>query len=249
MVGSNSKVSRNGQGILTMTAASVLVVEDDESLRILLDYNLKAVGFSVRTVASHEPMRVMIKEACPDLIILDWMLPGLPGIEICRMLRTDALTRNIPIIMLTARGEEHERIRGLSTGAEDYVVKPFSLPELTARIHSLLRRTNPALVAQSLSLGDINLDRTTMRVTRCGRHLDLSPTEFKLLEYLMRKPGRVYSREQLLNAVWGHDIYVDERTVDVHIGRLRKVLNRGRKRDPIRTVRGAGYAFDEQFAT
>lgn len=236
------------QGSGAMTTTSILIVEDEESLQVLLSYNLKAEGFTVRTTASGDEVEMLVEEERPDLIVLDWMLPGLSGIEVCRMLRARADTRDIPIIMLTARGEEQERIRGLATGADDYVVKPFSVPELIARMRTILRRTAPETVADHLSAGDIVLDRRTRRVTRAARDIELSPTEFKLLEQLMRNPGRVYSREQLLNAVWGHDVYIDERTVDVHVGRLRKILNRGRQRDPIRTVRGIGYAFDERFA-
>ncbi|QPC43571.1 phosphate regulon transcriptional regulator PhoB [Kaustia mangrovi] len=231
-----------------MTTTSILIVEDEESLQVLLSYNFEAEGFAVRTTASGDEVEMLVEEERPDLIVLDWMLPGLSGIEVCRMLRARPETRDIPIIMLTARGEEQERIRGLATGADDYVVKPFSVPELVARVRSILRRTNPETIADQLTAGDIALDRRTRRVTRSGRDVELSPTEFKLLEHLMRNPGRVYSREQLLNAVWGHDVYIDERTVDVHVGRLRKILNRGRQRDPIRTVRGIGYAFDERFA-
>eukprot|EP00873_Tetraselmis_striata_P032451 jgi/Tetstr1/452715/TSEL_039751.t1 len=188
-----------------------------------------------------------IAENTPDIILLDWMLPGTSGIEICRRIRARTDTARIPIIMLTARGEEEERVRGLATGADDYVVKPFSLPELMARINALLRRSNPQLIAAILKAGDIELDRTTHRVRRSGKEVHLGPTEYRLLEYLMGSPGRVYSREQLLDGVWGTDVYVDERTVDVHVGRLRKAINRGRAKDPIRTVRGAGYAFDEKF--
>lgn len=230
-----------------MTVASVLIVEDEEPLRVLLRYNLEAEGFEVTATADGEEVETLIAEKSPDLILLDWMLPGLSGIEICRRLRAREQTRDIPVIMLTARGEESERIRGLSTGADDYVVKPFSVPELIARVRGLLRRVNPDAVADRLEAGDIVLDRTARRVMRNGRDLELSPTEFNLLEHLMRYPGRVFSRDQLLNAVWGQDIYVDDRTVDVHVGRLRKSLNRGRSADPIRTVRGAGYAFDERF--
>jgi two-component system phosphate regulon response regulator PhoB len=190
-----------------------------------------------------------MREDVPDLILLDWMLPGLSGIELCRRWRTREETQRTPIIMMTARGEEEERVRGLATGADDYVVKPFSVPELLARVKALLRRSNPHLTAQSLAAGDIELDRETHRVRRSGREVHLGPTEYRLLEYLMQNPGRVYSREQLLDGVWGHDVYVDERTVDVHVGRLRKAINRGRSKDPIRTVRGAGYSFDEKFAT
>jgi two-component system phosphate regulon response regulator PhoB len=228
-------------------AASILIVEDEEPLRVLLRYNLEAEGFNVTATARGDEVETMVAERKPELILLDWMLPGLSGIEICRRLRSREDTRDIPVIMLTARGEETERIRGLATGADDYVVKPFSVPELIARVRSILRRANPEAVAERLEAGDIALDRATRRVVRGGRDLNLSPTEFRLLEHLMRHPGRVFTRDQLLNAVWGHDIYVDDRTVDVHIGRLRKSLNRGRSRDPIRTVRGTGYAFDERF--
>jgi two-component system phosphate regulon response regulator PhoB len=216
-------------------------------LRVLLRYNLEAEGFDVTATARGDEVETMVAERKPELILLDWMLPGLSGIEICRRLRSREDTRDIPVIMLTARGEETERIRGLATGADDYVVKPFSVPELIARVRSILRRANPEAVAERLEAGDIALDRATRRVVRGSRDLNLSPTEFRLLEHLMRHPGRVFTRDQLLNAVWGHDIYVDDRTVDVHIGRLRKSLNRGRARDPIRTVRGTGYAFDERF--
>ena len=230
-----------------MMAASILIVEDEEPLRVLLRYNLEAEGFDVTATARGDEVETMVAERKPELILLDWMLPGLSGIEICRRLRSREDTRDIPVIMLTARGEETERIRGLATGADDYVVKPFSVPELIARVRSILRRANPEAVAERLEAGDIALDRATRRVVRGSRDLNLSPTEFRLLEHLMRHPGRVFTRDQLLNAVWGHDIYVDDRTVDVHIGRLRKSLNRGRSRDPIRTVRGTGYAFDERF--
>ena len=230
-------------------SASLLIVEDEEPLQILLTYNFQAEGFRVRATARGDEVETLLREELPDLIILDWMLPGLSGIEVCRRLRAREETRKLPVIMLTARGEESERVRGLSTGADDYVVKPFSVPELIARVNSILRRANPDSVAENLAAGDIELDRRTRRVQRGQRDVDLSPTEYRLLEHLMQNPGRVYSREQLLNAVWGHDIYVDERTVDVHVGRLRKMLNRGRRPDPIRTVRGVGYSFDERFGT
>jgi two-component system phosphate regulon response regulator PhoB len=175
------------------------------------------------------------------------MLPGLSGIELCRRLRTRPESKALPIIMLTARGEESERIRGLATGADDYIVKPFSVPELIARVRALLRRASPERVANVLVHGDIELDREKKRVSRSGREIDLGPTEYRLLEFLMERPGRVFSREQLLDGVWGSEVYIDERTVDVHVGRLRKALNRGREADPIRTVRGAGYALDDRF--
>ena len=227
--------------------ASILIVEDEEPIQILLTYNLQAEGFRIRATANGEDVARMVNEERPDLIVLDWMLPGISGIEVCRLLRSRPETRDIPVIMLTARGEENERVRGLATGADDYIVKPFSVPELLARIKTILRRVNPDAIAERLKAGDIALDRRTRRVTRATRDITLSPTEFRLLEYLMQSPGRVYSRSQLLDAVWGRDIYVDERTVDVHVGRLRRALNRGRAADPIRTVRGAGYSFDERF--
>jgi two-component system phosphate regulon response regulator PhoB len=227
--------------------ASILIVEDEEPIQILLTYNLQAEGFRVRATANGEDVAHLVNEERPDLILLDWMLPGISGIEVCRLLRSRPETRDIPVIMLTARGEENERVRGLATGADDYIVKPFSVPELLARTKTILRRVNPDAIAERLRAGDIALDRRTRRVTRATRDITLSPTEFRLLEYLMQSPGRVYSRSQLLDAVWGRDIYVDERTVDVHVGRLRKCLKRGREIDPIRTVRGMGYSFDERF--
>jgi two-component system phosphate regulon response regulator PhoB len=227
--------------------ASILIVEDEEPIQILLTYNLQAEGFRVRATANGEDVAHLVNEERPDLIVLDWMLPGISGIEVCRLIRSRPETRDIPVIMLTARGEENERVRGLATGADDYIVKPFSVPELLARIKTILRRVNPDAIAERLKAGDIALDRRTRRVTRATRDITLSPTEFRLLEYLMQSPGRVYSRSQLLDAVWGRDIYVDERTVDVHVGRLRKCLKRGREIDPIRTVRGMGYSFDERF--
>ncbi len=227
--------------------ASVLIVEDEESLGVLLRYNLEAEGYEVDLIERGDEAEIALKERQPDLLLLDWMLPGLSGIELCRRLRTRSETREMPIIMLTARGEESERLRGFSTGADDYVVKPFSIPELMARTRSLLRRARPELATSVLKAGDLELDRDTYRVRRAGSELHLGPTEFKLLEFLLESPGRVFSREKLLDGVWGHDVYVDERTVDVHVGRLRKALNQGELPDPIRTVRGAGYAFDETF--
>ncbi|MEM6711622.1 MAG: phosphate regulon transcriptional regulator PhoB [Pseudomonadota bacterium] len=226
---------------------SILVVEDEAPLVELLTYNLQASGYDVHVATRGDEAETRLQERSFDLILLDWMLPGISGIELCRRVRTRSETSSIPIIMLTARGEEGERVRGLSTGADDYVVKPFSIPELTARINAILRRAKPELVTNALSVGDIELDRETHRVRRQDREIHLGPTEFRLLEFLMRSPGRVFSREQLLNGVWGHDVYVDDRTVDVHIGRLRKAINKGRAKDPIRTVRGAGYAFDDRF--
>ncbi len=229
-------------------AARILIVEDEEPLTLLLRYNLEAEGFAVDSVARGDDAELHLRDNTPDLVLLDWMLPGLSGIELCRRLRARRDTERVPIIMLTARGEETERVRGLATGADDYVVKPFSLPELIARIQALLRRAKPGHVAGLLVAGDLELDRTTRRVRRAGEELHLGPTEFRLLEFLMQAPGRVYSRAQLLDAVWGRDVYIDERTVDVHVGRLRKAITPGDAKDPLRTVRGAGYAFDETFA-
>ncbi|MGO9546375.1 MAG: phosphate regulon transcriptional regulator PhoB [Rhodomicrobium sp.] len=228
--------------------AKVLIVEDEEPLALLLQYNLEAEGFRVAVSSRGDEAEVAISEEPPDLIILDWMLPGLSGIELCRRLRAGKVSRGIPILMLTARGEEQDRIRGLTMGADDYVVKPFSVPELMARVRAILRRANPERLAQTLVAEDIELDRESYRVVRNGRELRLGPTEFKLLEFMMESPGRVFTRTQLLDGVWGRDVYVDERTVDVHIGRLRKAINRGKEKDPIRTVRGAGYALGEKFA-
>jgi two-component system phosphate regulon response regulator PhoB len=228
--------------------ATILIVEDEADLSEMMRYNLEAEGFRIVSAESGDEAVERIRDGVPDLILLDWMLPGLSGIELCRRWRSREETARTPIIMVTARGEEEERVRGLATGADDYIVKPFSMPELVARIQALLRRSSPQLVSNVLKAGDLELDRQSHRVRRAGRDLHLGPTEYRLLEYLMRHPGRVYSREQLLDGVWGNDVYVDERTVDVHVGRLRKAINRGREADPIRTVRGAGYAFDERFA-
>jgi len=228
--------------------AKVLVVEDEEPLALLLRYNLESEGFDVDVAQNGEEAQVSIEEVPPDLIVLDWMLPGVSGLELCRRLRAGRVTRSIPIIMLTARGEETDRVRGLATGADDYVTKPFSLPELMARVRAILRRARPERVANKLEVGEIELDRDGHRVTRNGREVRLGPTEYRLLEYLMQSPGRVFSRAQLLDGVWGRDIYVDERTVDVHIGRLRKSIIRGRERDPIRTVRGAGYSIIDEVS-
>ncbi len=224
-----------------------MIIEDEEPLTLLLRYNLEAEGYQVESVARGDDAEIRLRETTPDLVLLDWMLPGLSGIELCRRLRARKETERVPIIMLTARGEEGERVRGLSTGADDYIVKPFSVPELVARVRSLLRRAKPDFVSNRLAIGDIELDRETHRVRRSGRELHLGPTEFRLLEFLMKSPGRVFAREQLLDGVWGHDVYIDDRTVDVHVGRLRRAINRQRQPDPIRTVRGSGYAFDETF--
>jgi two-component system, OmpR family, phosphate regulon response regulator PhoB len=227
--------------------ARILVVEDEQPLVTLLTYNLEAAGYAVSVESRGDDAELTIAESPPDLIVLDWMLPGLSGIELCRRLRQRQATKALPILMLTARGEEADRVRGLATGADDYVVKPFSVAELTARVKALLRRANPALADDALTMGDLRLDRVARRVHRSGREVKLGPTEFRLLDQLMKSPGRVYDRVQLLDSVWGRDAEIDDRTVDVHVGRLRKALSRGNERDPIRTVRGAGYAFDETF--
>ena len=225
-------------------SAKVLIVEDEPALAEMLKYNLEAEGYAVRHTANGDDAELLVAEENPDLILLDWMLPEVSGIEICRRIRARPESRNIPILMLTARGEEADRIRGLSTGADDYVVKPFSLPELMARVRALLRRAAPDRIADVLTLGNIVLDRAAHRVMRGPRGVRLGPTEFRLLEFMMESPGRVLSRAQLLDGVWGRDAYVDERTVDVHVGRLRKALIRGHESDPVRTVRGSGYMLD-----
>ncbi|MDP3298604.1 MAG: phosphate regulon transcriptional regulator PhoB [Phenylobacterium sp.] len=223
---------------------NILIAEDEDSLATLLNYNLEKEGYAVAVAADGEDALMMINEKLPDLILLDWMLPKVSGIEVCRRLRARSETRNIPIIMLTARGEETDRIRGLDTGADDYIVKPFSMSELSARIRAVLRRLRPGLAEDRVRIGDLVIDRVAHRVRRGGQEIHLGPTEFRLLDYLMQHPGRVFSREQLLDAVWGSDVYVEARTVDVHVGRLRKALNREAAADPIRTVRSAGYSLD-----
>lgn len=221
---------------------TVLVVEDEMAQREVLSYNLEAEGFRVSKAEDGEEALLLVEEEAPDIIVLDWMMPNLSGIEVCRRLKSKPATRNIPIIMLSARSEEVDKVRGLETGADDYVIKPYSLVELMARVRAQLRRVRPATVGQRLEFSDIVLDAETHKVTRDGKELKLGPTEFRLLSAFMEKPGRVWSREQLLDRVWGRDIYVDTRTVDVHIGRLRKALCAGGGDDPVRTVRGTGYA-------
>ena len=222
----------------------VLVVEDEDALSELLQYNLKKEGFRVSLAADGEEAMMLVAERQPDVVVLDWMLPKISGIEVCRRLRSRHETRNLPIIMLTARGEEADRIRGLDTGADDYIVKPFLMKELFARVRAVLRRIRPGLAEDTVNVGDITIDRVAHRVVRADTEIHLGPTEFRLLDYLMQHPGRVFSREQLLDAVWGSDVYVEARTVDVHIGRLRKALSIGGELDPIRTVRSAGYALN-----
>ncbi len=221
---------------------SVLLVEDEPAQRAVLSYNLEAEGFEVRTADNGEDALSLINEEAPDLILLDWMMPHVSGIEVCRRLKARPETRGIPIIMLSARSEEVDKVRGLETGADDYVIKPYSVVELMARLRAQLRRVRPATAGLLLEWGDIRLDTETHRVYRSDKVLKLGPTEFRLLATFMEKPGRVFSRESLLDRVWGRDIYVDTRTVDVHIGRLRKSLCTFGGEDPLRTVRGAGYA-------
>jgi two-component system phosphate regulon response regulator PhoB len=226
----------------------ILVVEDEDALATLLQYNLEKEGYRVSATGDGEDALMLAREEVPDLVLLDWMLPNVSGIEICRRLRDRQETANVPIIMLTARGEEDDRIRGLDTGADDYIVKPFSMTELFARVRAVMRRIRPGLADDLLSSGDIVVDRVAHRVSRNNVEIHLGPTEFRLLDYLMQHPRRVFSREQLLDVVWGADVYVEARTVDVHVGRLRKALKQDGLKDPIRTVRSAGYSFDIESA-
>jgi len=226
------------------TRPYALIVEDEPALVELIRYNLIKEGYEVSTAQDGEEALLLIEERQPDIVLLDWMLPKLAGIEVARRLRSKSTTRNLPIIMLTARAEESDRIRGLDIGADDYMTKPFSMSELTARIRAVMRRIRPALAEDVVVVGDISMDRAAHKVTRAGMDVHLGPTEFRLLDYFIQHPGRVFSREQLLDAVWGSDVYVETRTVDVHIGRLRKALSKGGGDDPIRTVRSAGYSLD-----
>jgi two-component system phosphate regulon response regulator PhoB len=227
-----------------MSTPHILVVEDDDAIATLIQYNLEKEGYDVAIAGDGEEGLVQADERLPDLIVLDWMLPKVSGIEVCRRLRGRPESRNVPIILLTARGEESDRVRGLDVGADDYLTKPFSVPELNARIRAVLRRIRPGLADDRLSHGDIVVDRVSHRVKRAGREVHLGPTEYRLLDHLIQHPGRVFSREQLLDAVWGSDVYVEARTVDVHVGRLRKALMQDVDIDPIRTVRSAGYSLD-----
>jgi len=245
-IGQKGPVTTRG----TKTASSttrILLVEDEAALSTLLTYNLEAEGFQVESLERGDEAESRLEENLPDLVLLDWMLPGVSGLEICRRIRARERTRTLPVIMLTARGEESEKVRGLATGADDYIVKPFSVPELMARVRALLRRSRPDRITGLLTAGDLSLDRENWRVQRGDRHVHLGPTEFRLLDHLMGRPGRVFSRAQLLDSVWGEAAEIDERTVDVHVGRLRKALSIDDEPDPIRTVRGAGYSFDEHF--
>ncbi|MEP2921295.1 phosphate regulon transcriptional regulator PhoB [Sulfitobacter sp.] len=227
---------------MSVDKIQVLLVEDEPAQREVLAYNLEAEGYAVRSADNGEEAMILIDEAAPDLIILDWMMPLLSGIEVCRRVKTRTDTKDIPVIMLSARSEEVDAVRGLDTGADDYIVKPYNLRELMARVRTQLRRVRPAASGAMLTFEDIMLNAETHRVIRSEHEIKLGPTEYRLLATLMEKPGRVYSRDQLLDTVWGRDIYVDTRTVDVHIARLRKALAGGGGTDPIRTVRGSGYA-------
>jgi two-component system phosphate regulon response regulator PhoB len=229
-----------------MPNTRVLIVEDEEALTTLLEYNLTREGFEVEIAGDGEEALACVRERAPDIVILDWMLPKVSGIEVCRRFRAAPETRNLPIVMLTARSEESDRIRGLDTGADDYITKPFSTNELAARLRAVLRRIRPALAHSESTIGDLRVDRSAHRVFRGDREIHLGPTEYKLLDHLIQHPGRVFSREQLLNAVWGSDTFIEMRTVDVHIGRLRKALNKYEQGDPIRTVRSAGYALEAE---
>ncbi|GAB4362365.1 MAG: phosphate regulon transcriptional regulator PhoB [Kiloniellaceae bacterium] len=226
----------------------VLIVEDQEALVTMLRYNLEGAGFRVNTAGDGEEALVAAAEEVPDLILLDWMLPLMSGIEVCRQLRSKAETKRVPIIMLTARGEETDKLRGLDSGCDDYITKPFSPAELIARINAVLRRSKPELSSEMLTFEDLAMDLAAHRVRRGGQDIHLGPTEFRLLRHLMQHPGRVFTREQLLDSVWGRDVYVEPRTVDVHIRRLRKALNQGGEDDLIRTVRSAGYSLDRPAA-
>lgn len=227
-----------------MTGPMVLIVEDEAPLVTLLRYNLEKEGFQVCEAGDGEEALIQIAERKPDIVLLDWMLPLVSGIEVCRRIRRSPQTRQLPVIMLTARGEEVDRVRGLNSGADDYIAKPFSLSELTARLRAVIRRAQPNTADETLQFSEVAIDVAAHRVTRAGKPIHLGPTEFRLLLYLMRHPGRVFSREQLLDAVWGHDVYVEARTVDVHIRRLRKALNADGGEDFVRTVRSAGYSLD-----
>lgn len=226
----------------------ILIVEDDESVAELLKYNLGIEGFRVSCSSSGEEAEIILLKQVPDLVLLDWTLPGISGIELCRRIRARPDTQALPIILLTARSEEGERVFGLAAGADDYVIKPFSIYELIARIRSLLRRAIPTRRPDTLEVGELVLDRTSYRVRRANRQIHLGPTEYKLLVFLMERPGQVYTRTQIVEFIWGTHSNIDERTVDVHVGRLRKAINNPRERDPIRTVRGTGYSFDENFS-
>jgi two-component system, OmpR family, phosphate regulon response regulator PhoB len=225
-------------------APHILIVEDEDCLLEVLRYNFEKAGYVVESLSNGDRADARLKEAIPDLVLLDWVLPGLSGIELCRRLRRAPVTKTLPVIMLTARSDEMDKVCGLEMGADDYVTKPFSVNELLARAAALLRRQDARLIADKLKVGDIELNRDAMLVLRQGTSVHLGPTDYRLLEFFMLSPGRVFTRRQLLNGVWGGEVYIDERSVDVHIGRLRKALLQGWQSDPIRTVRGAGYSFE-----
>lgn len=227
-------------------SATILVVEDEKSISTLIQYNLEKEGFKVHASETGEEGFEQIKKILPDLVLLDWMLPDLSGIDICKQIKKDPKLKSIPVIMLTAKSEEADKIRGFETGADDYVTKPFSTKELILRVHALLKRIKPSLTEDIASFKDIKIDRLARRVYRGDKEIKLGPTEYNLLNFFIKNPTRVYSREQLLNQVWGNDIYVESRTVDVHIRRLRKAINLNDQDDLIRTVRSAGYALDSQ---
>ncbi|WP_339854045.1 phosphate regulon transcriptional regulator PhoB [uncultured Nisaea sp.] len=233
---------------MNMMHPKILIVEDEAPIVTLLRYNLEREGFEVLEAGDGEEAMLLAMEKSPDLILLDWMLPLLSGVEVCRRLRRTPETKAVPVIMLTARGDEGDRIRGLNAGADDYITKPFSPSELIARIRAVLRRTRPASDAETLEFEDLEMDLASHKVRRNSREIHLGPTEFRLLRYFLEHPGRVFSREQLLDRVWGPDIYVEPRTVDVHIRRLRKAINIEAESDLIRTVRSAGYALDRSTA-
>ena len=225
----------------------VILVEDDRNLQEIITYNLKKEGFLIRGILNGDDVFSAIKDDFPDIIILDWMLPSISGIELISLLKANKKTRDIPIIMLTARGEEPDKLRAFQIGADDYLTKPFSTAELIARTRAILKRVNKKIVSKTVSYFDIVLNRETKRVTRGSRDVKLGPIEFKLLEVFLTYPGRVFSREQLLDMAWGKEIYVEERTVDVHIGRLRRAINKGKEIDPLRTVRSSGYALNDKY--
>jgi two-component system phosphate regulon response regulator PhoB len=229
-----------------MSGGRMLLIEDDKAIADLLVWHFERQGFTVRRTADGDEALLMAEEEVPDIVIADWMIEGVSGIEVCRRLRRRAATANVPIIMLTARGEEADRIRGLETGADDYVTKPFSPGELVARVNAVLRRVRPALAGERLAYGDLEMDVAAHKVRRAGKSVGLGPTEFRLLKHFMEHPGRVFTRERLIETVWTHDSEIEARTVDVHVRRLRKALNEGGRPDPIRTVRSAGYALDSE---
>lgn len=228
---------------MVIDAPNILVVEDETAQLEVLAYNLEAEGFRVTKAESGDEALLLVEEIQPDLVLLDWMLPGVSGIEVCRRLKAHSITKKVPVIMLSARSEEGDKVRGLDTGADDYIVKPYSVAELVARVKTQLRRTRPSAVGELLVFDDITLDPETHRVTRSGAPVKLGPIEFRLLSTFMEKTGRVWTRELLLDRVWGREVYLDTRTVDVHVGRLRKALCSNGGADPVRTVRGSGYAF------